>query len=144
MHESMDSKSYLIDAAIEVLIPLSPSELQPARRTLQHTWKQVKNITHHGLGLKKMVFISWWWRRNIFTECVLLFRLRVGRDPDVTIIYDEGDRSPFRGWHLSNAYRKQMYIFNASKLCAPLKNVWLWEFLRVYFVVGMFKVKTDL
>lgn len=130
MHKSMDSKSYLIDAAIEVLIPLSPSELQPARRTLQHTWKQVKNISHHGLGLNKNGIYKLM-RNNIFTECVLLFRLRVGRDPDVTIIYDEGDRSPFRGWHLSNAYRKQLYIFNASKLCAPLKNVWLWDIKKV-------------
>lgn len=54
MHESMGSKSYLIDAAIEVLIPLAPSELQSARRTLQHTWKQVKNKSHHiVLKLKK-------------------------------------------------------------------------------------------
>lgn len=56
-------------------------------------------------------------KKNFFlTECVLLFRLRVGRDPDVTIIYDEGDRSPFRGWYLSNTYRNQLYIFNANKL----------------------------
>lgn len=96
--------NYLIDAAIEVLIPLAPTELHSARRTLQHTWKQVKNKSHHSLEFKKkMVFISWWWK-FFFTKCVLLFSLRVRRDPDVTIIYDEGDRSPFRGWHLPNKY----------------------------------------
>lgn len=56
MHESFVGKSYLIDAAVEVLIPLSPSELQPARRTLQHTWQTGKKYiykSHHGLELKK-------------------------------------------------------------------------------------------
>lgn len=104
MHESMGSKSYLIDAAIEVLIPLAPSELQSARRTLQHTWKQVKNKSHHSLELKKKWYLLVDDEIFFFTKCVLFFRLRVRRDPDVTIIYDEGDRSPFRGWHLPNKY----------------------------------------
>lgn len=98
MHESMGSKSYLIDAAIEVLIPLAPTELHSARRTLQHTWKQVKVIIV--LNLKKKWYLLVDDEIFFFTKCVLLFRLRVRRDPDVTIIYDEGDRSPSRGWHL--------------------------------------------
>lgn len=117
MHESMGSKSYLIDAAIEVLIPLAPTELHSARRTLQHTWKQVKNKSHHSLEFKKkMVFISWWWKLfflpNVFfcsvceSDVTRMWPLSMTRE---TVLHSEAGTCQIN---------TIVYIY-ASKICPP-------------------------
>lgn len=109
--------NYLIDAAIEVLIPLAPTELHSARRTLQHTWKQVKNKSHHSLEFKKkMVFISWWWKffflPNVFfcsvceSDVTRMWPLSMTRE---TVLHSEA------GTYQINTI---VYIY-ASKICPP-------------------------
>lgn len=119
MHESMGSKSYLIDAAIEVLIPLAPSELQSARRTLQHTWKQVKNKSHHSLELKKKWYLlvddENFFLPNVFfcsvceSDVTRMWPLSMTRE---TVLHSEA------GTYQINTI---VYIY-ASKICPPLQK----------------------
>lgn len=123
MHELMGSKSYLIDAAIEVLIPLAPTELHSARRTLQHTWKQVKNKSHHSLEFKKkMVFISWWWKffflPNVFfcsvceSDVTRMWPLSMTRE---TVLHSEAGTCQIN---------TIVYIY-ASEICPPPPKIFI-------------------